>query len=58
MCDEVSGRLRFELRATWLGGNRILDKLESAGFDVFAKRPTLTRADAPLILWRTMRWDL
>jgi hypothetical protein len=50
--------LRFELRATWIGGNRILDKLEAAGFDVFAKRPTLTRADAPLILWRTMRWDL
>jgi hydroxysqualene synthase len=58
VCDGVSGRLRFELRATWLGGNRILDKLEAAGFDVFAKRPTLTRADAPLILWRTMRWDL
>jgi len=58
VCDEVSGRLRFELRATWLGGNRILDKLEAAGFDVFAKRPALTRADVPLILWRTMRWDL
>lgn len=58
VCDGVSGRLRFELRATWLGGNRILDKLEAAGFDVFAKRPKLTRADVPLILWRTMRWDL
>ena len=58
VCDGVNGRLRFELRATWLGGNRILDKLEAAGFDVFAKRPALTRADAPLILWRTMRWDL
>jgi hypothetical protein len=52
----VSGRLRYELRATWLGGTTILDKLERAEYDVFAHRPRLTKADAPGILWRTLFW--
>jgi phytoene synthase len=53
----VQGRLRWELRATWLGGRRILDKLESAEFDMFAHRPTLTVRDGLSILWRTARWQ-
>ena len=57
VCEGVRGRLRWELRATWLGGTRILDKLEAAEFDVFAHRPTLTAMDAPLILWRTATWS-
>lgn len=54
--DGVEGRLRWELRATWLGGTTILDKLEAADFDMFTARPKLTRADVPGILWRTARW--
>jgi squalene synthase HpnC len=27
LCDAVHGRLRYELRATWLGGMRVLDRL-------------------------------
>jgi squalene synthase HpnC len=56
VCDGVRGRLRYELRATWLGGTAILDKLEAADFDVFARRPRLTKADVPAILWRTIAW--
>jgi squalene synthase HpnC len=56
VCEHVQGRLKYELRATWLGGMRILDKLEAANYDVFAHRPTLTRMDAPGILWRTVVW--
>ena len=56
VCDGVTGRLRYELRATWLGGTTILDKLEAADYDVFAGRPRLTKADAPRILWRTIVW--
>jgi len=56
VCDAVTGRLRYELRATWLGGTRILDKLEAADFDAFAKRPALTKADVPSLLWRTLVW--
>jgi phytoene synthase len=60
VCDGVSGRLRYELRATWLGGTRILDRLDRAGYDVFNSRPALGTADALVIacgtlLWRTAR---
>ncbi len=56
VADGVRGRLRWELRATWLGGSRILDKLEAAGFDVFATRPALAAKDVPAILWRAATW--
>jgi len=56
VADGVRGRLRWELRATWLGGTRILDKLEAADYDVFTRRPALTRADVPPILWHTLFW--
>jgi phytoene synthase len=57
VCDGVRGRLRYELRATWLGGVRILDRLEHIRFDVVHRRPKLGAADAlvmaPLLLaWR------
>jgi phytoene synthase len=54
--DAVRGRLRYELRATWLGGTRILDRLERARFDVVRCRPTLGPADAPAIAARTVFW--
>ncbi|MEZ5320314.1 MAG: squalene synthase HpnC [Vicinamibacterales bacterium] len=56
VADGVHGRLRWELRATWLGGTRILDRLEAVGFDVFRRRPTLGAADVVPILWRTLAW--
>jgi phytoene synthase len=56
VCDGVGGRLRHELRITWLGGMQILDRLEKADYDVFAARPTLGMADAPAIVWRALSW--
>jgi hydroxysqualene synthase len=56
VCDGVSGRLRWQLRATWLGGTRILDKLERADFDVFNHRPTLSAKDVPGLLTRALLW--
>lgn len=56
VCAAVRGRLRYELRATWLGGTRILDKLEAADFDVFAARPKLTKADVPSLVWHSLVW--
>jgi squalene synthase HpnC len=53
----VRGRLRYELRATWLGGTRILEKLESRGYDVFTRRPTLGLADVPPLVWRMAFWS-
>lgn len=57
VCDAVRGRLRWELRFTWLGGMRILENVEAANFDVFRHRPTLTAADAPVLGWRALRWS-
>ncbi len=56
VADGVGGRLRWELRATWLGGVQILDKLEAAGYDVFQTRPSLTALDVPPLLWRAATW--
>jgi phytoene/squalene synthetase len=56
ICDGVHGRLRWELRATWLGGVRILDRVEGAGFDVFTSRPKLGVRDAAALLWNLLRW--
>jgi len=56
VCDGVGGRLRYELRATWLGGARILDRLERSGFDVFRARPKLGPADALVIACETLLW--
>jgi phytoene synthase len=56
VADGVRGRLRWELRATWLGGVRILDRLAAGGFDVFKSRPTLGTTDALLIGGRALLW--
>lgn len=56
VCDEVSGRLRWELRLTWLGGSRVLDRLDAGNFDVHHRRPSLGPADVVPLLWGAMRW--
>lgn len=56
VCDAVPGRLKYELRATWLGGTRILDKLEASRFDPCVRRPSLSWKDGPGIVWRTIAW--
>ena len=56
VCDGVSGRLRYELRATWLGGTRILDGLDRANYDVFNARPSLGTSDALVIACKTLLW--
>ena len=56
VCDGVGGRLRYELRATWLGGSRILDRLEAVNFNVFTSRPALGISDALVIASKTLLW--
>jgi hydroxysqualene synthase len=56
VCDAVGGRLKLELRGTWLGGTRILDRLEQIGYDVFRRRPALSAADALSIGWSALTW--
>ena len=56
LCDAVHGRLRYELRATWLGGVRILDRLEAARPGATGSRPTLGAADLPWFAWHMLTW--
>ena len=56
VCDGVSGRLKWELRLTWLGGRRILDKVEAARLTSFDVRPTLGARDAPVLLRDAILW--
>jgi len=57
VCDGVGGRLRYELRLTWLGGQRILERVENARRELLTYRPTLGGGDVPLLLWRALRWQ-
>jgi hydroxysqualene synthase len=56
LCDRVAGKLRFELRLTWLGGSRILDRLEAVDYDVFRRRPRHGLAAKALLFWDAWRW--
>ena len=51
VCTSVSGRLGLELRAVWLGGMRILERIEQNNYDVFAHRPIITSTDKLKILF-------
>jgi squalene synthase HpnC len=56
LCDALHGRLRLELRATWLGGVRVLNRIERADFDVLARRPSLGPADFGWMAWQAATW--
>lgn len=50
----IPGRIGWELRFVVHGGLRILEKIESVGFDVFNKRPVLKKTDWLKILYRSL----
>jgi squalene synthase HpnC len=56
VCDGVRGRLRAELRFTWLGGSRILERVEQGRFMLLYRRPALGAADLPVLFWRAAMW--
>jgi squalene synthase HpnC len=56
VCDGVRGRLRWELRMTWLGGQRVLGLVEAQGVRLPGHRPTLSARDLPRLLWQAARW--
>jgi len=57
VCDGVRGRLKFELRLTWLGGARILDRADDLRAMLLSVRPTLGVRDVPVLLWQAARWQ-
>jgi phytoene synthase len=50
LCTAVRGRLGLELRAVWLGGVRVLERIEKNSYDVFSLRPVITSSDKLRIL--------
>jgi phytoene synthase len=50
LLERLGNDLRLELTLIWLIGVAILDKIESADFDVFTKRPTIKRRDKAVIM--------
>lgn len=56
LCDDAPPALRRELRLVWLGGTRILEKIEARLWDVWSGRPALGLADAARILPRWLWW--
>jgi squalene synthase HpnC len=56
VCDVVQGRLRWELRVTWLGGWRVLEKVERVRRDSFDERPALGAPDVAWLLWDSLVW--
>lgn len=51
----LPGRIGWELRLVVQGGLRILDRIESADYDVFRRRPKLGIRDWAVMLWRAIR---
>ena len=56
VCDGVCGRLRAELRLTWLGGWHLLARVERERNALLSSRPTVHPGDVPLLLWCAVRW--
>jgi len=56
LCDRLRGRLRYEIRTTWLGGNRILDRIEAVNYDVLRHRPTIGATDIPWLIGTVLGW--
>ena len=57
VCARVGGRLGLELRTTWLGGMRVLDRVERRRADLLEYRPALGAADLVPLLWGAVRWS-
>lgn len=51
----VEGRLSWELRATWLGGMTMLQRVQAAGYDTFRRRPALTTWDGVRLAVRALK---
>lgn len=51
---QVRGRLAVELRLTWLGGMRILERIEAQGYDTLNARPKITTSDKLVLFLRAL----
>lgn len=54
LVHRIPGRAGWELRLVVQGGLRILDKIEALNFATLNQRPTVSKWDVPLMLWRAL----
>lgn len=52
--EQVSGRLKYELRLTWFGGANILKQIEALGYNTLNQRPANSSFDKLRLLARTL----
>jgi squalene synthase HpnC len=50
---ELRGRLKLEIKATYMGGNAILDKIEAMDYGVLSKRVKLGKRDKASLILKT-----
>jgi phytoene synthase len=50
--ERVVPELRRQLRLTWLSGTTVLRRIETAGYDVFRRRPSLSKLDFVRLYFR------
>lgn len=55
LTQRLPGRIGLELKLVVHGGLRILERLNQLHYDIFFHRPTLTKRDWTLLLWRSLR---
>jgi phytoene synthase len=53
LCPLLQGRLAWEIRATWLGGTTILEKIATQDYDTLSLRPKLSKLAMLGILTRS-----
>jgi hydroxysqualene synthase len=56
VCDVVRGRLRYELRATWLGGTTVLRRTMDVRARSLCARPVIGKADLVRIAVQAIAW--
>ena len=54
LTKKLRGLLRLEIRLTWLGGTKILRKIEALNYDTLNHRPTVGKADMAVLFLKAL----
>lgn len=54
LAGRLSGVAKFDVRLFTMGGMRVLDLIEKAGYDVYRKRPTLTKPGKAWLAFKSL----
>jgi len=54
LTKKLRGLLRVEIRLTWLGGTKILRKIEALDYDTLNHRPTLGKSDMAVLFLKAL----